>query len=320
MAETESRTATEEKSKSYDTEDDTESEEGVQRSGSPRTGSRRDGTESPPRTATETPTEGSPRSQRSQRSQRSGSVRSSPRDTESDDRRDSPRSDRSDRSVSPDRGRDLSVSPRSDRSEPLSDGAYEDLDNVDRRRFAELPQARLYTERRLFSDQYCKGLHDHIETLSHHIEKIQAKEIELLLSFSAETFGKDKALELDKENRNRERAIENIREIRRERMKYRALLFDAIQDRNNLLESREISRREERMIKNRADRIEPWRGVDLYLLLFFASQVAIVILYIIFMDFTNNPLYDYNVINIIGPYQRLVYFYNFGLTFPFSSL
>eukprot|EP01088_Endostelium_zonatum_P002824 TRINITY_DN1362_c0_g2_i3.p1 TRINITY_DN1362_c0_g2~~TRINITY_DN1362_c0_g2_i3.p1 ORF type:complete len:701 (-),score=147.87 TRINITY_DN1362_c0_g2_i3:103-2205(-) len=293
MATESERTETQEDRK-YDTEEETESEGEERRTESVRSASpgRRDGTESV-RTATRSE---SPRSERS--------------------RSRTPRSE-TPRSVSDDGSRRGSYA----RSEDGSEGyPYDDLESEEalhKRRFAELPQANLYTERRLIDDPYAKGLHNHIESLSHHIERIQRREIDTLANFSQTTFGKDKALELDKENKYREDAIRDIADIRRERMKYRAMLFDAVQDRNNLLESREVQRREERLIKNRADRIEPWRGVDLYLLLFFASQVAIVILYIIFMDFTNNPLYSYNVINIIGPYQRLVYFYNYWVDIAF---
>jgi len=295
------RTDTEDK-KSYNTEEESETEGEERRSDAesePRSGSRKEGTES---VRSVSPSEATPRSERSR--ERSASPRTPSR------------SDASPRSGSDGRRRSYSAT-RSDVSEGVQYEDVDGMDSVDRKRFAELPQARIYTERRLLDDAYSKGLHNHIETISHQIDKVQAREIEVLASFANSTFGKEKALELDKENRAREDAIEDIRDIRRERMKYRGLLYDAIQDRNNSLESREIARREERMIKNRADRVEPWRGVDLYLLSLFASQVIVTILYIIFMDFTNNPLYSYNVIDIIGPYQRLVPFYNYWIDISF---
>jgi hypothetical protein len=52
--------------------------------------------------------------------------------------------------------------------------------------------------------------------------------------------------------RQRKKFEQSLGDIREERKKYRAMLYDAIKERDDLLESRQISKIEERIAKNRA--------------------------------------------------------------------
>lgn len=76
------------------------------------------------------------------------------------------------------------------------------------------------------------------------------------------SFGQDLSQQLPerKEKKLSEKAQNDLEDLRRERTRYRGLLYDAIQERNQLLESREISRREDRIAKTRVS--NPLRLVD----------------------------------------------------------
>jgi len=175
-----------------------------------------------------------------------------------------------------------------------------------RDRFSDLPQPKVTDERRLFDDDYAAGLQANIKALSEHITDIQKKEISQLELFCSELKAYKNP---SKEQSERKKCRALVDDIRQKRKKYRALLYDAISERDHLLESREIIKHEERVAKNRADRIDPYNGLDLFLLFFFGAQIGLIVLYIIFMDFTDNPFSIPD--NILGYPTRTDYLFKF---------
>ncbi|ELR14200.1 ammonium transporter subfamily protein [Acanthamoeba castellanii str. Neff] len=180
--------------------------------------------------------------------------------------------------------------------------------DIDRVLFSEMPQPKMTDDKRTLEDDYAFGLQENIKQLQGHILDIQKREVEKMSAYGNSLAP---TAEPKKEESERKRFEQSLGDIREERKKYRAMLYDAIKERDDLLESRQISKIEERIAKNRArrpprhlhlhlrlhhrlhqlgaDRVNKYNGVDVTLLLMFFLQMGLTVLYIIFMDFTNDP-------------------------------
>ena len=91
-------------------------------------------------------------------------------------------------------------------------------------------------------------MQEEIKALQNHIIQVQDREVVEMYNFTAhlEEYGN-----LKKEQDERKKHKETLQDIRYERKRYRAMLYDAIKERDNLIASREIAKHEERIAKNR---------------------------------------------------------------------
>ena len=90
---------------------------------------------------------------------------------------------------------------------------------------------------------------------------------------------------LEKEKKKFEKELSQIRDRRR---KFRAMLYDSLVERDNIIKAHLERAQERRMIVEKTHELDPNNnGVDVFLFLLFLIQIAIIICYIIFLKFPN---------------------------------
>jgi len=80
------------------------------------------------------------------------------------------------------------------------------------------------------TDGYLRGLQENIAALSNHVKQIQSEESNLMLKFILKLQETEK-----KSDKFKDEFLEKLDVIRMNRREYRGLMFDAIQERNNIL-------------------------------------------------------------------------------------
>lgn len=155
--------------------------------------------------------------------------------------------------------------------------------------FSDLPEPAVQRTQRRTRDPYFAALLRNILNLRMHIRQIQLEEQQLLLRYckhmiTEEDQKKEKPREKDAE-RARLNFLEQLSYVRKSRKQYRALLYDAITQRNNMIEAAELREEEQ---KNRD--LQLWslgrhREVDFFLFFLFSMQMIAMLLFIIFFEF-----------------------------------
>lgn len=98
--------------------------------------------------------------------------------------------------------------------------------------------------------------------------------------------GKTNEKDLEKLRQDFEDKITRIRNSRRE---YRALMFDAIQERKNYIDSKEQQYDEALRAKKHYEHINPPEGIDWFLIFFFLIQLLIAVSYLLWMVYQESP-------------------------------
>jgi len=141
---------------------------------------------------------------------------------------------------------------------------------------------------------YLKGLQQNIQSLQSYLRKLQTEEFEVTNKFVLKLHHHDEEARKGKEN---EKELEKLREdfqekidrLRASRRDYRALMWDAIQERDNYLASKEQQFDETLRARKQYESITPPRGIDWFLFLFFTIQLGICLLYLLFLDYQDLP-------------------------------
>jgi len=135
------------------------------------------------------------------------------------------------------------------------------------------------------TDGYLRGLQENIAALSTHVKQIQNEESNLMLKFIL----KLQETEKNKSDKFKDEFLERLDSIRTNRREYRGLMFDAIQERNNILRAKELHRLDEIRARRKLDDLNLSPRLDFFYFFFFLLQIAIMVLLILFMDFENTP-------------------------------
>jgi len=162
--------------------------------------------------------------------------------------------------------------------------------------FSDLPEPRVTMQQRRSRDPYFTAIQQNILRLKHHIRTIQEEEYELLTRYCKhlenEANAENKPRDKDSE-RARLNFLEQLAQVRKSRKQYRALLFDAITQRNNMIEAAEIRADEAKAVDAQLWSLGRHKEVDYFLFFVFALQLLAMLLIIIFFEFnvtTNSEL------------------------------
>jgi len=191
-------------------------------------------------------------------------------------------------------------------NEHYSDEDEERERDIHRNVFSNLPQPKLVDDNRLIQDEFASGLLENIKHLQGHVIDIQKREVAKMNAYAQALNPGADSKDEEAEAKKFKQALADIRD---ERKKYRGLLYDALKERDELIESREIFKIEDRATKNKADTIDKYNGLDITLLFAFGIQVGITVLYIIFMDFQDNS--QLSVPGVYGWQNNVDYVYVF---------
>ena len=115
-----------------------------------------------------------------------------------------------------------------------------------------------------------------------YLKVIESEEISYLDEFKRHLSESSNKVELDEQKASFEENLEKVREKRR---KVRAMLYDVIVERDNLIKSHLERVKERRLIEEKNLQLDRQNGVDLFLFVLFLLQIAIIICYIIFLQF-----------------------------------
>jgi len=172
------------------------------------------------------------------------------------------------------------------------------------------------------SDPYLRGLQENITALSNHVQKIQTEETEELTQFVVKLNelggggGERDAAKLERDFKER------LRKIRKNREEYRGLMFDAIQERNNLIRALDLARLQQQVMKQKLALSSPERGIDSFFFFMVIFQVALIICYLVFMSFerlpdaqpgVTGPSYPYRADNFYTYYANIAMLVLVGL-------
>lgn len=154
--------------------------------------------------------------------------------------------------------------------------------------FSDLPEPRVTMQQRRSRDPYFTAIQQNILRLKHHIRTIQEEEYELLTRYCKhlenEANAENKPRDKDSE-RARLNFLEQLAQVRKSRKQYRALLFDAITQRNNMIEAAEIRADEAKAVDAQLWSLGRHKEVDYFLFFVFALQLLAMLLIIIFFEF-----------------------------------
>ena len=160
---------------------------------------------------------------------------------------------------------------------------------------------------------YLKGLQQNISALQSYLRKLHTEEFEVMNKFVVKLHHHDEEAKKGKTN---EKDLEKLRQdfedkitrIRTSRREYRALMFDAIQERKNYIDSKEQQYDEALRAKKHYEHIYPPEGIDWFLIFFFLIQLLIAVSYLLWMVYPS----QYHVENTRGVFPGAIeYFYTY---------
>jgi len=195
-----------------------------------------------------------------------------------------------------------------------------------REHFSELPEPTVTQRKKVVgNDTYLDGLERYIDALSKHILKIQEEESDLTRKFTDKLQGlgknSDKAAKYeDKARIDYQKDLDTIRSKRRQ---YREMLYDAMLERRKLMESMQIQKDEDDVLRKKLVKLGVLTPVeeayetlktatfDPFGIVFIFLQIALIIIYGIAVTYDDAPVQDPTTGRYIeGLDNRVDYYYH----------
>mmetsp|Transcript_55547 Transcript_55547/g.136269 ORF Transcript_55547/g.136269 Transcript_55547/m.136269 type:complete len:651 (-) Transcript_55547:297-2249(-) len=181
----------------------------------------------------------------------------------------------------------------------MSTGGLQDLR---REHYAELPEPKKEPEKvqHVIADQYMKTLEQYIDRLSDHVRKIQDEELAVTNQFSAALLSlqtKSHEKRRTREDVARDVYQKKISKIRDKRKKYREMLYDAHAERKKLIDSMQIQKDEDDILRRKLAKLNALNAgetsreqrrtalVDWFAVVFAILQLALIIIYALVADY-----------------------------------
>jgi len=159
--------------------------------------------------------------------------------------------------------------------------------------YSDLPEPAVSYKVRSTRDPYFRAIQNNMVQLKEHVQRIQVEERDILDDYISQLRVFDKAAEDNPDNKPDDEDLETARlefleklaSVRKQRKQYRALLYDALMQRTNMMKAAEIRYDEEREKDLALWSLGRHKEVDYFLFFLFTLQMLLILLYIVFVDF-----------------------------------